>query len=263
MTEFYETYKPYIIDFGTAILIFIIGWIASKWANMLVQRSLKKGQVDDALGRFLGNITQYAVLAAAIIASLGAVGVETTSMVAIFASAGLAVGLALQGSLSNFASGVMILFFRPFNLGDKVEAGGHTGAVKDIGLFASTLLTPDNKRIIIPNSAITNNAITNYTVEGTLKAVIDVGIAYGVNVETALEVMKKAAEKTEGVLVDKGAGAIMVSLGASSLDCKVWAWCNAGDYMPVCNALRIATYNALNEAGIEIPFAQIVVHNAE
>ena len=135
----------------------------SKWAHRLARKAVGTRKLDEALGRFVAAIVQYTVLAATIITALGAVGIQTTSLVAVFASAGLAVGLALQGSLGNFASGVMLLFFRPFNLGDKIPGGGPHRRRRRIGLFATKLLTADNETIIVPNSAVTGGSIVNYT----------------------------------------------------------------------------------------------------
>ena len=263
LPEAIQPFYPYIEGGMLAIVIFIIGWIASKWANGLVQKLLgKSGKVDKALGRFLGNIVQYAVLAAAIITALGRVGVETTSLVAIFASAGLAVGLALQGSLSNFASGVMILFFRPFNLEDIVTAGGATGVVKDIGIFATTFNNPDNDRIIIPNSKILGDTIINHTVEGKRRASIDAGVGYGVDLQVVEKALIKAAGSVNSVLPDPGPAVAFVEMAASSLNFKVHVWCKSEDYLDMIGAVRTAIYNELNAQEIDIPFDQIVVHNA-
>ncbi len=254
--------EPYLIGMAKAIIILIVGWVISKWANRFLVGRLKKRNVDLALARFLGNILQYTVLAAAVIASLGTVGVQTTSLVAVFASAGLAIGLALQGSLGNFASGIMILFFRPFNLGDKVEAGGKTGRVQDIGLFATTLLTPDNEKIIIPNSAVTGGSIINYTSEGTLRGCVEVGVAYGADVVEVTRIMESAAKRAELVLKDPKPAIAFVGLGASSLDFKVLTWCKSADYIAMLHNVRHAVYDDLNKGGIEIPFNQIVIHKA-
>lgn len=246
-----------------AILILILGGWASKLADKNVRKLFKKRELDEALGRFLGGLARYALYAAAVIAALGAVGVETTSIVAVFASAGLAVGLALQGSLANFASGVMILFFRPFTLGDRITAAGHTAEVEDIGIFATTLLTLDNETIIIPNKAIMSDSIVNHTKRGTIRANIDVGVAYGSDVVQVIQVLEAAAQKEKLVLEDPAVAIAFVGLGASSLDFTVRVWCKTDDYIQVQHDVRAASYNALNEANIEIPFNQLVVHRAE
>lgn len=245
-----------------ALVIFIAGWIVSKMISKLVLRVLDRRHVDRALARFLSSIVLYALLAATVIAALGAVGVKTTSLVAIFASAGLAVGLALQGNLANFASGVMILFFRPFTLDEVITAGGHTGRVDDIGLFASTLVTPDNEKIIIPNSKVTSGSIVNLTTLGTRRGHVAVGVAYGTDSPEVQKVLVKAAQRAELVLQDPPPAAAFVGFGASSVDYKVFAWCQSMNYVPMLHNLRVAVYEELNAAGIEIPFNQIVVHKA-
>lgn len=260
-----EILKPYaalIQNLSLAVIIFVVGWIASKWANSLTVKGLRKAKVDEALARFLSSMAQYLVLAATVITALGKVGVQTTSLVAILASAGLAVGLALQGSLANFSSGVMILFFRPFTLGDKVNAGGHTGVVEDIGMFASTMLTPDNEKIIIPNSAITGGSITNYTAQGTLRGHVAVGVAYGSDVGEILSLLEKAAAKPDTVLADPAPAVAFVDMGASSINFNVMTWSKAADYLDMLHDVRRAVYEDLNEANIDIPYDQIVVHQA-
>jgi small conductance mechanosensitive channel len=257
-----QPYAPMIVGIAYAIVLFVIGWVASKWAYSLVLRMLRSRDVDEALSRFLASIAQYLVLAAAVIIALEEVGVETTSLVALLATAGLAIGLALQGNLGHFASGAMILFFRPFTLGDRITAGGQTGKVDDIGLFATTMLTPDNETIIVPNSTITSDAIVNYTVRETRRASIEIGIAYGADVGKAVEVMLAACKRSDLVLDDPAPAIAFVGFGASSLDFVVRPWATASDFVAMQQNVRIALYEDLEAAGIEIPFDQIVVHQA-
>lgn len=258
-----DTYWPLIIKVGTALLILFIGWIASKWANRLVLKAFRARKLDEALGRFIGSMAKYAVLAAAVISALGRVGVQAASLITIFATAGLAVGLALQGSLSNFASGVMILLFRPFDIDDKVEIAGATGTVKDIGIMATTILTPDNHRIIVPNSSVLGGNIINYTVEGKIRGTVSVGVAYGSDVVKVQEILLKAAKRVGVVLDDPAPAVAFVGLGASSLDFNVMAWATPGNFLAMLAEVRTAVYDDLNAAGIDIPFNQIVVHKAE
>ena len=245
-----------------AIVILSLGWLASKWAYLIILSASRGRQLDEALSRFVASLTQYAILAAAAIAALGAVGIETTSLIAIFASAGLAIGLALQGSLANFASGMLILFFRPFDLGDLICAGGHEGIVKDIGLFATTVCTPANSKIIIPNSAITSGSIINHTVEGTRRGTIEVGVAYGSDVEAVIAVLMAAAKGAEGVRDEPAPAVALMGLGASSVDFAVHCWSTSTDYLDMLHNVRRAVYDGLNEAKIDIPFNQLVVHKA-
>jgi small conductance mechanosensitive channel len=261
-----DTITPYIPLIQGALLgvvILVIGWLVSKWSEKLVVGAFRVRKLDEALGRFLGGGVRYSVLAATIIAALGSVGIETTSIVAVFASAGLAVGLALQGSLSNFASGVLILFFRPFELGDKVTAGGHTGAISDIGIFVTTMMTLDNEVIIIPNSAITGGSIINHTAKGVIRGTVEVGVHYGADVAKVTEVLLAAAKKAQHVRADPGPEVAFVNLGASSLDFHVRGWTEPAHFLDMLGAIRTSVYNELNAAGIEIPFQQIVIHKAK
>lgn len=257
-----QPYAPLITGSAYALVILTLGWIASKWTHSLTLKALRRSKVDEALSRFLASIAQYTALAAAVIIALEKVGVQTTSLVAILASAGLAVGLALQGSLSSFASGVMILFFRPFTLGDKVTAGGKTGVVQDIGLFATALLTPDNEKIILPNSSVTGGPIVNFSCEGTLRGTVSVGVAYGNNVNEIMRILEKAAAKAETVLAEPAPAIAFTGLGASSIDFAVMTWSNSGDYLTMLHNVRTEVYTSLNEAGVDIPYDQIVVHQA-
>ena len=256
-------FAPLIVGIATALVIFVVGWIASKWVYAICLRAARRSKMDEALARFLASLGQYTVLAVAVIAALTKVGVQTTSLVALLGAAGLAVGLALQGNLSNFAAGVMILFFRPFTLEDKVTVASKTGKVRDIGLFATTLITPGNEKIIVPNGAITSDPIVNHTSEGTLRGGIAVGVAYGTDVEAAMRAMLSACESVETVLEDPAPSVNFAGFGASSLDFEVRPWATSADYLVMLHDVRIALYDTLNEAGIEIPFDQIVVHQAK
>lgn len=255
-------YLPVIKGVIWAVAILLTGFWLSKMANRLIVKLFNKRKLDQALGKFVGNLARYTVIAATFIAALGEVGVETTSLVAIFASAGLAVGLALQGTLSNFSSGVLLLFFRPFDLGDRITAGGETGSVEDIGLFATTMVTLDNHTIIVPNSQILGGSIKNFTTRGHLRGAIDVGVAYGLDVEKVIPVLQKAAERAELTMDDPAPAVAFVGLGASSLDFRVFAWATPDDFIPMQHNVRMAIYQDLEAAGIEIPFSQIVVHQA-
>lgn len=243
-----------------ALFILALGWLFSKSAHRMAMSATSR--YDQAVAGFMAAMARYTVLAAAVIAALGAVGVETTSVVAIFASAGLAVGLALQGSLANFASGVMVLIFRPFELGDVVSAGGSTGGVTDIGLFATTLTTPDNHTVILPNSAVTGGTIVNFTRNGTRRGGIDFGVAYGADLKVVQAAAEKAVASCDLVLEDPGAAVVFTEMAASSLNFTVLAWANCDTYLAMIDQVRRALYNELNAQGIDIPFDQLVVHQA-
>ena len=245
-----------------AVAIFSVGWVVSKWVNRQVCLIAQKRSRDAMLGRFLASLAQWAVVSAAAIAALGKVGIETASLVALLASAGVAVGLALQGNLSNFASGVMILIFRPLEIGDLIQVGSFIGKVEDIGIFASTLVTPENNTVIVPNSQITGGVLTNFTRRGTRRASVDVGVAYGTDLQQVRAVLLTAAHESPLTLDEPAPAAIFVSLGASSLDFSLRVWATTDTFAAMQDDVRGRVYDHLNAAGIEIPFAQIVVHEA-
>ncbi|MFT6232109.1 MAG: small conductance mechanosensitive channel [Myxococcota bacterium] len=261
--EYIQLAIPLALSGLLGIVVLIVGWIVSKWVASAVRKGAVRAKVTPELANFLGSIARYVVLAATVISALERVGVQTTSLIAVFASAGLAIGLALQGSLANFAAGVMILFFRPFKLGDKITAGGHTGDVAEIGLFATTFDTLNVEKIIIPNSAITGGPIVNITTMGVIRGTVSVGVAYGESIHRSLEVIQKAAASAECVKQDPAPATAFTNFGASSLDIDVHCFCDAADYLTMLHNVRVAVYDALNAEGIEIPFNQIVVHQAE
>jgi small conductance mechanosensitive channel len=257
--------KGYALGTGllVAVITLVIAWMVSKWAANLVRKLGGARSMDVALTGFLAQIAQYTVLAAGVISALGAAGIETTSVLAIFGSAGLAVGLAMQGSLSNFASGVMILFFKPFTVGDVITVAGETGGVTDIGMFATTLVNPSNHKIIIGNSAIIGGNITNYTTLGRRRTTVNFGVAYGSDIDRVLAVALKAANSCPAVITDPAPpAAAFVDLAASSLNFACHSWSKTEDFLACQHQVRTAIYNALNAEGIEIPFDQVVVHQA-
>ncbi len=257
-----QPFMPLIVNIFSAIVIFVIGWISSKWVHMASLKVLRKYDVDEALTRFLASMSQYFVLAATIIVALDKVGIQTTSLVALLATAGLAIGLALQGTLAHFASGVMVLLFRPFTLGDRITAAGHSGTVNDIGLFATTILTGNNEKIIIPNGSITGGSIVNHTTRGTLRGNIQVGIAYGSDLNQAIEVMAAACKQVDLVLESPEPSVFFAGFGASSLDFVVRPWARTSDFGGMLHNVRLALCQELDRAGIEIPFDQIVIHRS-
>lgn len=262
--EALQQWLPFLTSVLQAIVILVVGWIAAGMAGGVVKRAMAKRSVDEAVSGFIAQLTRWGFVAAALIASLQCVGVETTSFVALLGSAGLAIGLGMQGNLSHFASGVMILVFKPFRVGDVITAGGHTGGVVEIGLFATTMHTPDNLKIIVPNGAITGGSVVNTTVLGTRRASIAVGVAYGTDVAQVIEILKGAAAKADLVLEDPGPAVAFVGLGASSIDFLVHCW-SASDpdsWLGMQHNVTKACYEALNAAGIDIPYNQIVVHQA-
>jgi small conductance mechanosensitive channel len=257
-----KPYMPLIVGMVTALLIFTIGWLLSKWAHTLIAKVLRRRAADESLVKFISALAQFTVLAATVIAALGQVGVQTTSLVALLGSAGIAIGLALQGNLSHFASGVMLLVFRPFTVGDFIEGGGKSGTVDEVGLFATVLTTPENHKVIIPNAGVTGGPIVNFTTLGKRRAQIDVGVAYGSDIDQVTQVLREAAQSVPDVLTDPEPGIVFTGLGASSLDFAVRIWADNANFFPAQHQVRKAIYERLNAAGIEIPFSQIVVHQA-
>jgi small conductance mechanosensitive channel len=256
--DFVKPYLPRLEGLLIAVAIFAGGWIASKWANRLTRRGFKARQLDPALGGFLASMLQYTVVAAAVITALGQVGIHTTSLVAVFASAGIAVGLALQGSLSSFASGVLILFFRPFDIDHKITAAGHTGVVKEIGLLATTLLTADNEEILVPNSAVTGGSIVNFSAQGTLRSHVAVSVAFGNDVAKVSGVLLGAAKKVALVLRDP-APSVAVAGAGKSLDLVLLVWSKATDQSDALHLVRTAVYDDLRAAEIPMPEPSIVI----
>ena len=257
-----EEYVALIVGSATALIILILGLIVAGWIGSLVRRALTNRKLDSALVGFLSSLARWLVIAAAVIASLERVGVQTTSLVALLGSAGIAIGLALQGNLAHFASGVLVLIFRPFKIDDYVELAGKEGWVKDIGLFTTTLLTNDNETVIIPNGTATGGVIMNYSKAGTRRVPISVGVAYGSKVPEVIAILKQAAARCDAVKKDPAPVIAFVGLGASSLDFFVLGHCEPADYPNLVHQLHTAIYEDLEAAGIEIPFSQIVVHNA-
>lgn len=256
-------YVPIAVNVLIAIIILIIGWVISKWAHRLALTGLRKARVEEALSRFLASAVQYSVLAATVVSSLNQAGIETTSFVAILASAGLAIGLALQGSLASFASGVMILFFRPFTLGDSIKVSNNEGTVEDIGLFQTKLRAACGETIFLPNSTITSNPIINYSSRGVLQAIVTVGVAYGSDLDKVFDILAKVAAEIETALAKPAPSYLLKSLGDSSVEFQIGVWCKNSDYITTQSALRKGIYTKLSKAGIDIPFPQLVLHKAE
>lgn len=262
-----EVALPFAQNVLLAVAILIFGWLLSRAVERWVLKAGSKAELDAAVGRFLAQIARYALFAAFVISALARVGVETSSVIAIFASAGLAVGLALQGSLASLASGVLILFFRPFTLGDIVTTAGHTGKVVDIGLFSTKLQTPDNQRIIIPNSAITGGTIVNLTTLGDRRLGVDLGVAYGTDLNLLKETVESAVAAMEVVQTGEGRDPelLFTEMAASSINFRLMYWVEATPSTLATSgfAVRKVIYDALTEAGIEIPYDQLVLHKAE
>lgn len=243
-----------------ALIIIIAGFmIARALSNFMVKR-LDKSNIDNAVVSFLAGILKAIIIVAAILMSLSHVGVQTTSFVAILGAAGLAIGLSLQGSLANFASGVLIMIYHPFKSGDYVDAGGIQGTVQRIELFTTILKTPDNKLVIVPNSRITGSEITNFSEEPTRRVDLVIGVSYKADLKKTKEVLMNVVTSDERVLKDPAPRVAVTALSDSSVDLIVRPWVNSSDYWPVYWDLMERIKNALDENGIGIPFPQMDVH---
>jgi small conductance mechanosensitive channel len=249
-------YKPVL----AALIILVVGRVVAGWARKLTRKGLERGEVDATLVPFVAKLVYYGVLAVVVIAALNRLGVATTSVVAIFGAAGLAVGLALQGTLANFASGVMLLIFRPINLGDYVDVGGTAGTVMEIGIFATTLRSPDNIRITVPNSQVYGTTITNYNGYETRRVDMVMGISYDDNIQTALDTITRIVSADERVLADPLPQIAVANLGDSSVDIVVRPWCAAADYWNLRFDLTRRLKEGLEAAGCSIPYPQRDVH---
>jgi small conductance mechanosensitive channel len=243
-----------------AIVILVVGRFASGALGGAARKAMERANVDVALVGFVSSAVRIAVLAFAVIAALAKFGIQTTSFVAILGAAGLAIGLALQGSLANFASGVLILVFRPFKIGDVIAAGGATGKVVDISIFTTTMTTPDNQKIIVPNAAISSGTITNVNAYETRRVDLKVGIGYGDDIAKAQAVLKQLCERHPKILKDPEPAIELVELGSSSVNFAVRPWVKTEDYWRVYSDVTRSVKEEFDRNGISIPFPQQDVH---
>lgn len=263
-----EMLKGFALGFGLdllgAILILVVGWWVAGRAAALVRHSLRNAKfVDATLKPLAASIVRYAILVFVIIAVLSNFGVETTSIIAVLGAAGLAIGLALQGTLSNIAAGVMILILRPLKIDEFVEAGSVSGTVVEITLFTTLLKTPDGVFISAPNSQIWNSAIKNYSRNPTRRLDIKVGISYDDDVDAALEFLTNLVASDERVLKDPEPMSFVANLGESSVDLTARGWVNTSDFWPTFFDLTRKSKTELEAAGFSIPFPQRDLHIVE
>jgi small conductance mechanosensitive channel len=256
LVEFASVYGLRVVG---AILILIIGRIVAGQARRGVRRLGDARRWDPGLTGFLASLLYFLVMALVLISMLSSFGVQTASLVAVLGAASFAIGLALQGSLSNFASGVMLLFFRPFKVGDYVDVAGEAGTVKNIAIFTTTLATPDNVRIEVPNSKIYGGIIKNFAGYDTRRIDLTVGISYNDDMARAIEVIRGVIAADARVLPEPATTVAVADLGDSSVNLVVRPWVNRADYWTVRFDLIQGIKNALDAAGIEIPFPQRVV----
>ena len=256
-----ELATAYGLQVVGAIIILILGWVAAGWARSAADKGLSKVRgMDETLRYFLSTLVRYLVLAVTIVMVLERFGVQTASLIAVLGAAGLAIGLALQGTLSNLAAGVMLLFFRPFKIGDFVDAAGVSGTVKLISLFTTEMATPDNVKIIVPNKQLWDTSIKNFSANATRRVDFLLGIGYGDDIDKAFKVIHEIIENDERCHKDPEPQIVVGNLGDSSVDIIVRVWCNAGDYWGLKFDLTKAFKQTFDKEGIEIPFPQRVVH---
>ncbi len=252
-----QTTAPSVI--GVIVALFV-AWLVAGAVQRSMARAFERTKFDKTLARFFSNLARYLILIAALLGCLGVFGIDTTSFAAVIGAAGLAIGLAFQGTLANFAAGIMLLVFRPFKVDDLVEVGGVTGVVQEIELFTTELTTPHNEKLIMPNSAIFGSTIKNYTHHGSRRIDVDVGCDYSADIDETREVLEKAVSELEHALDDPAPSIFLKGLGGSSVDWVVRAHCKNEVYWDLHQELVRNTKYALDEAGIGIPFPQMDVH---
>lgn len=255
---------PLVIEWGLkvigAIVVLIIGRMIAGGIRSGVRKAMTKREVDATLIPFVSSLVYYLVMAVVVIAVLSLFGIQTTSLVAVLGAAGLAVGLALQGTLSNFAAGVMLLIFRPFKVGDFVEAGGTTGVVVAVKIFSTVIKTGDNVLITVPNAQIWGGTIANYNGFDTRRIDLVIGIDYGDDIQLAIDTIKQIVTSHDKVLAEPAPVIAVSNLGDSSVDLVVRPWVNAGDYWGVRFDLMRRLKEGLEAAGCSFPFPQQDVH---
>ncbi|MDJ0709590.1 MAG: mechanosensitive ion channel [Woeseiaceae bacterium] len=243
-----------------AIAIFVIGrWVVKLLAS-IADKLMKRSGMDDMLRKFIRNIIYAILLTFVVIAAIGALGIQTASLVAIIGAAGLAIGLALQGSLANFAAGVLMIIFRPYKLGDLVQVAGTEGFVEEVDVFTTTLRLPDKTKIIIPNGQIMETQIINYTEAEDRRLDLVVGIGYEDDIDKARDVLLAAIKKSEYVLDEPAPAVSVAELGDSSVNLAVRPWVKSARYAPASHEVTERIKKALDDAGISIPFPQRDIH---
>lgn len=254
-----------IVPAGIALIMLIVTYFVAKLISRWVAAALCR-RVDETLGRFAGKLTYYTILIVAGLSILQTLDVGITSIAAIMAATGFAIGLAFQGTLSNFASGVLLMVFRPFRVGDVINAAGVLGKVNEIDLFTTTMDTPDNRRLIVPNSSISGATIENVTYHSHRRVDVEIGVGYAAGLDDTRSVLTNCAESLAEFMVtgkDRGYQVLLSNLGASSVDWTIRFWTKTEDYFTVKETLTAAIKRQLDECGIEIPFPQMQLHVTE
>ena len=263
-----EELMPKLIDYGIeyglvflkAIAIFVIGRIVAGIITNILNRVMKRSKMDDMLRKFIRNIAYATLMVFVVIATISSLGIQTASLVAVLGAAGLAIGLALQGSLANFAAGVLMILFRPYKLGDLVEVAGTTGFVEEVDILTTSLRMPDKTKIVIPNGQIMDAKIINYMDSPVRRLDLIAGISYGDDIDKARAVLLEAIKASDYVLDDPAPSVSVASLGDSSVNLAVRPWIRSADYAPASHEVTERIKKALDANGISIPFPQRDVH---
>lgn len=243
-----------------AIVLIVVVVLLAGWLGRVTSSIAKKARIEVTLARFFGHVVRYGVLVLGALAILDTFGVKTTSFAAVVAAVGFAIGMAMSGTLSNVAAGVMLLVFRPFKVGDFIAAGGVTGKVEELGLFFTTFDTPDNRRIVVPNSSIFGDTIENITFHPKRRVEVNVGTEYSADLDKTREVLIQAATNVQGRIPEEAPIVYLCELGDSSIAWAVRVWALTPDFWPVRERLTRDIKVALDGAGIGIPFPQMDVH---
>ena len=255
-----ELLALYGLKLVAALAIFIIGKWVAKLVKKIVVKMMTKGKAEATIIGFVSNIAYFAMMAFVILAALGQLGIETTSFIAVLGAAGLAIGLALQGSLSNFAAGFLMIIFRPFKVGDFIEGAGVAGVVEEIAIFTTTMKTGDNKTIIIPNSSLANGNIVNYSAKETRRVDLTVGVSYDADLAQVKAILQELVEADERILKDPAHLIAVAELADNSVNLVVRSWVKTADYWGVMFALTEAVKLRFDQEGIGIPYPQRDVH---
>ncbi len=255
-----ENGPGYVMQIIMAILVFVIGRMVAGFLRRGLRKVMLSQGVDSSLTGFVCSLVYFAIMAFTLIAVIGRFGIQTASFVAILGAMGFAIGMALQGTLANFASGVMILLFRPFKTGDFIESGGVIGTVKEIRIFSTTIATGDNIRVTVPNGQVYGGVIKNYNGYETRRVDMVMGIGYGSDLNKAMQIIRDLLEKDDRVLKDPAIGIAVGELADSSVNIKVRPWVKASDYWGLHGDFHKSCKEAFDASGIDIPFPQTVVH---
>jgi len=253
-----------LIEYGmniiSAVLTLVVGLFVARLISGGLHKVLSKRKLDSTIVNFVTHMLRYIIIAFVVIAALSRIGVQTTSFIALLGAAGLAVGLALQGALSNFASGVLIIALRPFKAGEYIEAAGIAGSVESVQIFATTLTTPDNKFVVVPNSAILSGNIINYSRKSSRRIDLTIGVSYAADLAKTKAVLEKVVTDNKSVLKSPAPQIAVAELADSSVNLVVRPWVKSELYWDVRFQLMEAIKNGLDDAGIEIPFPQMDIH---